>query len=515
MIIAPPPSRRRARVTACRLGMRLIVMGLLGLSGCTTTSSWRNSSEKELGDVAAVSANENVPAKRSQDDFRTDDVALASDDAVASPSDGALINTEYIITGADMLGSGPVRLAAVLEFAKHNHPQLASIAQEIDLARAERLGAGLFANPQLVMDADGAVDGDDAPSLTTRIDFTVPIGHKRQRGMSAADAAEQRARGELDYETDLVLLEVSNAAAEVLYLQELAEQQQYLSDLNLRFANMQNERAKQNVITEVDRLLADTSAKEAEFERLQSLTELEQARLVMAQAMGMTNPRPLELADRLQTVRVPAVPLERVIAVAREVRPEFRAGNWGIREQQRRTDLARAEAIPDLTLSPRYNEAFNDDNDNLGARFATDLLLWNFNQGEIAAGLASTRQARADLRLSESTTLGEVARAYALLAPMERQLIYYDEQVAPSMQASIASIEQAFEVQAIDAAELSQQLSRLAKLRRAHLELRYLHHQTRMQLEILLKRPLSALATEQIGPGRPAGEFPSAALLPK
>ena len=89
-------------------------MGLLGLSGCTTTSSWRNSSEKELGDVAAVSANENVPAKRSQDDFRTDDVALASDDAVASPSDGALINTEYIITGADMLGSGHVRLAACL-----------------------------------------------------------------------------------------------------------------------------------------------------------------------------------------------------------------------------------------------------------------------------------------------------------------------------------------------------------------------------------------------------------------
>ncbi len=490
------------------------MVAMLGLGGCATTDLWRNSAEKELGDVVEASEQDEAAGTIGKSDFGTDDVVLASDDAVTSPSDGALIKTEAMpFAAADMLGPGPVRLADVLEFARRNHPQLASIAQEIDLARAERLGAGLFANPQLVMDADGAVDGDDMPSLSTRIDFTVPIGHKRQRGMSAAAAAEQRARGELDYATDLVLLEVSNAAAEVLYLQELAEQQQYLSDLNLRFANMQNERAQQNVITEVDRLLADTSAKEAEFERLQSLTELEQARLVMAQAMGMTNPRPLVLADRLQTMRVPPVPLERVIAVAREVRPEFRAGNWGIREQQRRTDLARANAIPDLTLSPRYNETFNDPDDQLGGRFATGLMLWNFNQGEIAAGLASTRQARANLRLSESTTLGEVARAYALLAPIERQLIYYDEQVAPSMQAAIASIEQAFEVQAIDAAELSQQLSRLAKLRRAHLELRFLHHQTRMQLEILLKRPLSSLATEQIGPGRLADELPAAGIL--
>ncbi len=446
-------------------------------------------------------------------DFRTDDVALVSDvvdDAVRSPSDETRIKTDEqpLDAVAASLGPGPVHLIEVLEHARRNHPQLRALAQKIDLARAERIGASLFANPQLVMDAEGPVDGDNAASLSTRIDFTLPIGHKRQRGMSAAAAAEQRARWELAYETDLVLLAVSDAAAKVLYLQELAEQQQNLSDLNARFSYMQNERAQRNVITDVDRLLADTSAKEAEFERLQSLTELEQSRLVMAQTMGMPDPRPLVLADRLDTQHVPPIPLEAVIAAAREVRPEFHAGNWGIREQQRRTELARAEAIPDLTLSPRYSESFDDPNDQVGGRFATGLMLWNFNQGEIAAGLAATRQARANLQLSEATTLGDVARAYVLLAPIQRQLEYYDQQVEPSMREAIASIEKAFEVQAIDAAELSQQLTRLAKLRRAHLELRYLHHQTRMHLEILLRRPIASLASEEIAPGQIVVESP-------
>jgi len=496
----------RNYATFNRLGLILLAFGLVG--GCSAPIAFHRGSASGLEEVADTAAEPKVEKSAFAGD---DDVAVASDNAdgaTSSPSDKALIKTQAMPVVIDELGPGPVPLVEVLEYARRNHPQLASLAQEIDLARAERLGASLFANPQLVMDAMGPVDGDNATTLTTRVDFTLPIGGKRQRGMSAAAAAEQRARWELDYQTDLVLLNVSNAATEVLYLQELAKQQQDLSDLNARFAAMQNERAKQNVITEVDRLLADTSAKEVEFERLQTLTQLEQARLVLSQAMGLTNPRPIELAGQLETLATPPVSLETVLARAREVRPEFRAGHWGIREQQRRTDLARANAIPDLTLSPRYSESFDDPDDEMGARVTTDLLLWNFNQGEIAAGLASARQARANLRLSESTTLGDVARAYAMLAPIERQLAYYDQQVAPAMDAAIQSIEEAFQLQAIDAAELSQQLSRLAKLRRAHLELRYLHQQTRMQLEILLKRPLATLAAEEIGPGHVSDPLP-------
>lgn len=487
-------------------------LALVGFSGCashfTDIGALRGVQSTQF--ARATPPKEHLPAAEDAEVLPDDDVALASDlvadEDVSSPSDEARIQIDgqALHEAGASIGPGPIALVDVLDYARRFHPQLRSKAQEIDLARAERIGAGLFANPQLVMDADGPVDGNNAPSLTTRIDFTLPIGHKRQRGMSAAAAAEQRARLELAYQTDLVLLEVSDAAAQVLYLQELAEQQQYLSELSARFSSMQQERAQRNVITEVDRLLADTSAKEAEFERLQSLTELEQARLVLAQAMGMSDPRPLELTDRLETLPVPSVPLQTVIAVAREVRPEFQAGNWGIREQQRRTDLARAEAIPDLTLSPRYGESFNDPDDQLGGRLATGLMFWNFNQGEIAAGLAATRQARANLQLSEATTLGDVARAYVLLAPIQRQLEYYDEEVEPSMRESIASIEKAFEVQAIDAAELSQQLSRLAKLRRAHLELRFLHHQTRMHLEILLRRPLASLGAEEIAAGQTA-----------
>ncbi len=500
-------------------GAVALSLSLLGGCAAPLLGFVKQTENKPADSTAEVAAEEaKSPSDQTPRGFRDDDVALASDAALSSSTaTSSQIQTESIEipTVPNPLGDGPVSIAQVFSYAREYHPQLRAKAQEIDLARAERLGAGLFANPQLVMDAMGPVDGDDNASLTTRVDFTVPIGGKRQRGMSAAAAAEERARLELAYDTDLVLLEVSDAAATVLYLQELAGLQQEISDINARFAKMQDERAAQNVITDVDRLLAETSAKEAEFERLSTEVTLEQARLLLAQAMGMTQPRPLVLSGVLETPRVPPAPLPEILAAARKVRPELRAGDWGIREQQRRVDLARAEGIPDITISPRYSEAFNDSDDAMGARFTSDLLLWNWNQGAIAEAMASTREARANRQLYESTTLGDVAQAYVSLAPLQRQLDYYDSQVAPAMGQAIAGIEKAFQVQAIDAAELSQQLTRLAKLRREHLEIRYAHQQTRMRLEILLRRPLASFAAEPIPAGVPApAELPPDNLQP-
>lgn len=464
------------------------------------------------------SAADSTDRRQPTDGDAPHDVAVVSDNVQMPTTDDA----QRIQTAAvevpqpvDPLGDGPVTIAQVFAYAREYHPQLRAKAQEIDLARAERLGASLFPNPQLVMDAMGAVDGDDTPSLTTRVDFTLPIGGKRQRGMSAAAAAEQRARFELAYETDLILLEVSDAVATVMYLQELAELQQEISDINQRFAKMQDERAARNVITDVDRLLAETSAREAEFERLNAQVQLDQARLLLAQAMGMIQPRPLHVVGRLETMPVPDAPLDAVLAAARSVRPELLAGDWEIREQARRADLARAEGIPDITLSPRYSETFNDSNDEMGARFTSDLLMWNWNQGAIAEALAGGRAARANRQLYEATTLGDVAQAYVSLAPLQRQLDYYEQQVAPGMAQAIAGIEHAFAVQAIDAAELSQQITRLAKLRRDYLDLRYQHQQTRMRIEILVRRPLASFAAETIPAGEPLPvELPTDVIAP-
>lgn len=490
-------------------GLVGVVALALSLTGCATqllgVTSIMSKEPPSRTDGPQAKKQPETTAEGPNKGPRADDIALASDDDAPSASDEMRIQIDEPVLASvpDTLGDGPVSLLRVLDYARANHPTLRVKAQEIDLARAERVGASLVANPQLVMDADGPVDGDNPTSLSTRIDFTIPMGDKRQRAMSAASAAEERARQELAYETDLVLLEVSDAATTVLYLQELAEQQQQLSDLNARFAKMQDERAARNVITDVDRLLADTSAKEAEFERLRTLADLEQARLALAQAMGMREPRSIALSDHLQATPSPPIPLQRLFAEVRRVRPEFRAGDWGIREQQRRVTAARAMALPDIRISPRYRESFDDPDDQMGGRFATDLMLWNWNQGEIAEALAGTRQAQANLQVYENTTFGEVAQRYVLLAPLERQLAYYDQQVEPAMQEAIASIEKAFAVQAIDAAELAQQLTRLAKLRREHLELRYLHQQNRMRLEILLRRPLASFAAEPIPPGTP------------
>ena len=106
--------------------------------------------------------------------------------------------------------------------------------------------ARLLPNPQLTLDSMNSTGGSDEERsvLTARIMMTVPLQPKRRLRTNAATVAVCEARLAFNREAKLVLAEATDAAIEVLYLQELRGLYAQLADLAEQGAQAQQERFK-------------------------------------------------------------------------------------------------------------------------------------------------------------------------------------------------------------------------------------------------------------------------------
>ena len=84
-------------------------------------------------------------------------------------------------------------LDEVFNYTLDNHPVLRARHHEIDIQRGKLLAASLWTNPQLVLDTDAPVAGEDPTQLGGRLEFTIPTGGKRKAAQAVANAAIKRA----------------------------------------------------------------------------------------------------------------------------------------------------------------------------------------------------------------------------------------------------------------------------------------------------------------------------------
>jgi cobalt-zinc-cadmium efflux system outer membrane protein len=484
-------NERPAATRAARGGwLATSVLVWIVCGGACAAPSWQGTWKENLAALVDEESTEEAPTS-------------VNGPVQSSPSDvqPALFDepTEMVIEPIELVEAEfpqSMSLEDIIWFTLERHPLLAARRHEIDVARGALITAGAFPNPQLVMDADGPVDGDGATDLSARLEFTIPTAGKRRFAQAAAQADVRRAQLALREESDRIAAAAADAALEVLYLQELAGLQARVEQLARQAAEIQKGRLEQGVITEIDSLGAEVDAVDVEADRLATVTQLESARLRLAREMGLATPRPLEVTGSLTVEYLPQVPLETVLHVARQVRPELARAGVDVVRRRHELALSKANSVPDFQIGPRYGESFDDPNDTAGMRFSTDLPVFDVNQGGVCTSAAELRRTGALFDVAEITTLNDVASSYVQLAPIESRLNYFDEYVLPLTERAEEAIRQAQASNVIDPLQLSQQLRTLSRLRLSHLELRYLHTRIRTRLELLLGRPLNELHVE-------------------
>jgi len=409
-----------------------------------------------------------------------------------------------------------------LQHTLENHPLLRARQHEVEIARAKLITAGLLPNPRLVLNVDdthsstdtrGEMRGGSDINLGGRVVFQIPTGGKWRLGKRTAEAGIQRAQCALSVQTEVVLLGAAQAALDVLYLQELVLLRGQLSQLAARGAEIQSARFELKAIPFSDKIIAEADAAAAEMRRLDTVTRLAGARLRLARAIGMEPPRPVPLRGQLVAVPIPDVPLEKIVAVAAQTRPELAGARAAVNEAQWQVELARAKAVPDIGLGPRFATSnghqesaggvpSETDQNAVGGRFEMDLPIFNRNQGGIAESAAQLRLSGARLDFTRLTTLNDVAAAYVELMSLRSHLSYYESQVVPLARQTEAMILEAYEARAIDPIQVSDLQQKFAQMRLNYLDLRYRYNQLLVQLELLLGRPISDL---QEAPEAPAG----------
>lgn len=311
--------------------------------------------------------------------------------------------------------------------------------------------------------------------------------------MATREAGVSRSQAALARETELLLSEVTDAATEVLYLQELAALQGHLSELARRTAELVEGRFRGGTTSYTSRLRSQLDAAEIELGRLDSLGRLEQARVRLGRAAGLP-PAPLvSLRGELVVKPIPAIPLELLLAEAARCRPELAESRAALLESQRRHSLACAEARPDVVFGPRVHNELGQPDDRVGARLSVDVPLFDRNQGQIAETAADIRTRCAILDATEINTLNDVAEAFVQLQAAQRQLDYHRTHVKPLVEQTETAVSNAAAEKVLAPVQLSELMEQLVQMRLEQLELRYLHARLRLQLELLLGFPLESL----------------------
>jgi cobalt-zinc-cadmium efflux system outer membrane protein len=387
-----------------------------------------------------------------------------------------------------------------LDYALKNHPMLKVYQHEVQAAIARLVTAGLRPNPNFVLNTTTDLVDRNSTDLFGRVVFTLQTGGKRRFAQAAARAEITRSQWEMYQEMEAVIIEAAAASLEVLYLQELVALEGRLCETAKKLAELQRSRLNAQY---ADIVVADADVVQLELARLDTKTRLEISRLRLSRAIGQDPPRPLYVRGRLLVRPIYIMSLDNLFSMVEKHRPQIASAQAAIEQSRWQNSLARAKAIPDLELGPRYRETLDSNRDALGMRFQTDLPIFNRNQGGIEESAAKIQKNCSLYKVARLATLSDAAEAYTELLELQARLQYYRQQAVPLEEQT----EKALKDVRIAPYQITELESRFVRLRLEELKLRYRYNQLLTQLEIFVGQPISEPQDEDEYPPIPQNHF--------
>lgn len=305
-------------------------------------------------------------------------------------------------------------------------------------ARGDLTQAGLLPNPQLSVGAanlplranassNGAGVGRNLVT-SAELDQPLELGGKRGKRVARARALLAGAREGVADAMRTASFELRRAFWQGVRARErraLAEQvkQRYAETIRISRARSQSQ---------------DISAIDLEKVELEGLRQendladaVAAARSAVAELLALVGPAAPPEVEIRGELAAPAVAVDpaRLLARARELRPDLRAARSQADAARLGVAAARAEAVPDLTVGVGYTHSLalraGDNPDALAVTLALPLPLFHRNQGEIAkASAEADRAARAAAAL-DARVAQEVAAAGARYAAAAEKVARY------------------------------------------------------------------------------------------
>ncbi|OAQ21480.1 TolC family protein [Thermosulfurimonas dismutans] len=268
----------------------------------------------------------------------------------------------------------------------NRHPLLKTFEEKRKAVRFRAYQAGLLPNPELdlsVEDVFGSGDFGGSKSSETTLIFsqTVPLFGKTKKRRETVLFQEKV----IACDEALTKLELFRQTAriftEALYAQKKVKLYRELALLSERLVAVAEAKLQAGKIPETEKIRAEIVASETEMRLANARREYQTALRQLANLWGET--KPVEFSLRGELLKIYLSP--RKIKTGVEKHPALLRLKNEISQLEKRLELAKAEALPDVTLSAGvrwYNES--DERAYLFG-IAVPLPVFNRNKGEIEA----------------------------------------------------------------------------------------------------------------------------------
>lgn len=393
--------------------------------------------------------------------------------------------------------TGELTLRQAFSLALLHNPDLAAFSWEVQAKEAEALQAGLLPNPELAIDLEnfagsGEFSGTDAAETTVTLSQLVELGGKRAKRREAAALVANLAGW--DYETKRieVLTDTANAFIVVLASQERLAQSTELAAVAERFFQTVKARVEAGKVSPVEQSRAQVALASARLENERSARSLAAARKSLAALWGeadSTFTRAVGALDVIETV-------PSLVQLAGQIERNPDVARWTAEERQRRAGLklARADALPDLTVGLGVRNDQGSGDNALVAGISIPLPVFDRNQGGVAAARAALNKSRLEQQAVRSKTLASLAERYRDLTSAYAESMTLKEQILPAAASAFEAATLGYQAGKFGFLEVLDAQRSLFEVWGQYLEALTSYHQARAEVERLIGAPLDAFA---------------------
>jgi len=399
-----------------------------------------------------------------------------SRNAAAPPVEQSL--QEFRDVAAGVTAADLVRRALVA------NAELAASRQDVGLARARRIQAGLMPNPSAEAELTTGRWTTSAGERERSIGVSIPIelGGKRGKRIDLTEANIAAAEAEVADRERRLATDVRTAFAEAMSALRELEITADLSMLDRETIQFVEAR-----VGEGDAPPLELSLLRADADRLLSRRALVQGKLEAAilrlkSLTGTAMAEVLRFREDLRTASLPAPPsLDAALQTAMTTRPDLRFARLNEEVAAAGLKLARAQAIPDLLISTRYSTntgvidrtpvgVIQDRDKLLSVRASVSVPIFNRNQGVRAEAETSILQARLRREFIETLVRAEVAAAYSRYLSARDAVEIYEPGVLSRSEDNIRAVRGAYEIGAFRITDLLNERRRQVDFQREYTE---------------------------------------------
>lgn len=304
-----------------------------------------------------------------------------------------------------------ITLEEVMTMASEQHPKLRIAEKSVDAAKGNLEEQGSYAyNPELSLEPQrrrlnaGGTSNDYYITLSQGIE----IGGKRGYRELSAQAALSAANRELEATRQQLSIEAAKAFVDLFFAKQMLDMRSRQTAMLQQMSHAIDRRLEVGEANQLDANLARStyaSALNAETSAKQGFTLSQSRYYASVGQLGGDQPVNPELPKLLLDWRPPENPFE----VALQSRPDLAGLRSQLTQSNAQADLAKAQRIPDPTLSVMNGREAGEQLILVG--ISIPIPIWNSHKGAYKAALAQSERTQTELEWSEHQLRLEVQAA--------------------------------------------------------------------------------------------------------